>query len=64
MKRKEELNSGTIGDVIAGRLRTPSSLNELASLEISPGLLNPKNFRVPPMLEYGKSYDFPLAFRR
>ncbi|KAK9900108.1 hypothetical protein P389DRAFT_176962 [Cystobasidium minutum MCA 4210] len=43
----------TIDDVLAGRLRTPSSLIELASLEISSTLLDPKNFRMPPVTEKG-----------
>lgn len=41
----------SIEDVVAGRLRAPSSLMELASLEISPSLLDRKNFRLPPLLE-------------
>lgn len=35
-----------------GRLRTPSSLPELAALEISPDYLEKTHFRVPPRVEY------------
>lgn len=45
----------TIEDVVAGRLRSPSSLMELSSLEISPRLLQVKNFRLPPLMEIGMS---------
>jgi hypothetical protein len=38
-------------DIISGKLRTPSSVPELASLEISPDLLVKQNFRIPPMVE-------------
>jgi hypothetical protein len=38
-------------EVKNGRLRTPSSVPELAELEISPDLLREENFRVPPMVE-------------
>lgn len=38
-------------DIISSKLRTPSSLPELASLEISPDLLVKQNFRIPPMVE-------------
>ncbi|ORY93361.1 Gti1/Pac2 family-domain-containing protein [Syncephalastrum racemosum] len=38
-------------DVMHGKLRTPSSVPELASLEISPELLVKQNFRIPPMVE-------------
>ncbi|KAI9478858.1 MAG: Gti1/Pac2 family-domain-containing protein [Benjaminiella poitrasii] len=38
-------------DIIANKLRTPSSVPELASLEISPDLLVKQNFRIPPMVE-------------
>lgn len=48
----------TIDDVLAGRLRTPSSLIELASLEISPALLEAKNFRMPPVTEKGARLSF------
>ncbi|GAN08858.1 conserved hypothetical protein [Mucor ambiguus] len=34
-------------DVMSSRLRTPSSLVELASLEVSPGLRLRQNFRIP-----------------
>lgn len=47
----------TIGDVVAGRLRSPSSLMELSSLEISPRLLQSKNFRLPPLLEIGALFS-------
>ncbi|GJJ74584.1 Gti1/Pac2 family transcription factor [Entomortierella parvispora] len=42
-------------DVLAGRLRTPSSVPELASLDISPEFLMKQNFRIPPNVE--QSYD-------
>ncbi|KAJ7078118.1 Gti1/Pac2 family-domain-containing protein [Mycena belliarum] len=42
-----------ITDVASGRLRAPSSLPELASLDIAAQLLAPKNFRVPPKTEVG-----------
>jgi hypothetical protein len=38
-------------DIISNKLRTPSSVPELASLEISPELLVKQNFRIPPMVE-------------
>ncbi|ORZ01412.1 Gti1/Pac2 family-domain-containing protein [Syncephalastrum racemosum] len=38
-------------DVVNRRLRTPSSVPELANLEISPDLLIRQNFRIPPMVE-------------
>ncbi|KAJ7610379.1 Gti1/Pac2 family-domain-containing protein [Roridomyces roridus] len=40
-------------DVTAGRLRAPSSLPELATLEIAEGLLDRDNFRCPPKTEIG-----------
>jgi hypothetical protein len=43
----------TMEDVIAGKLRTPSTIPELASLEISPDYLHKQNFRFPPMVEVG-----------
>lgn len=42
-------------DVLHGKLRTPSSVPELATLEISPELLIKQNFRIPPMVE--STYD-------
>ncbi|KAG0053380.1 hypothetical protein BGZ83_001214 [Gryganskiella cystojenkinii] len=42
-------------DVLAGKLRTPSSVPELASLEISPEFMMKQNFRIPPQVE--QSYD-------
>lgn len=36
-----------------GRLRSPSSLPELATLEISPEYLEKTHFRQPPRVEYG-----------
>ncbi|KAJ7113143.1 Gti1/Pac2 family-domain-containing protein [Mycena epipterygia] len=42
-----------ISDVESGRLRAPSSLPELASLDISPTLLERDNFRCPPKTEVG-----------
>ncbi|KAI8889740.1 hypothetical protein K501DRAFT_282097 [Backusella circina FSU 941] len=38
-------------DILSNKLRTPSSVPELASLEISPELLVKQNFRIPPMVE-------------
>ncbi|ORX34544.1 Gti1/Pac2 family-domain-containing protein [Kockovaella imperatae] len=43
----------TMEDVMSGRLRSPSSIPELASLEISPEYLHKQNFRFPPMIEVG-----------
>ncbi|KAG0306953.1 hypothetical protein BGZ97_000569 [Linnemannia gamsii] len=42
-------------DVLSGKLRTPSSVPELATLEISPEFLMKQNFRIPPTVE--QSYD-------
>ncbi|TDL23438.1 hypothetical protein BD410DRAFT_827756 [Rickenella mellea] len=42
-----------IEDVEQGRLRTPSSLPELASLDISPEYLDKTHFRNPPKVETG-----------
>ncbi|KAF7293154.1 hypothetical protein HMN09_01193400 [Mycena chlorophos] len=41
-----------IADVTAGRLRVPSTLPELASLDISPAFLDKANFRCPPKMEF------------
>ncbi|CEG63694.1 Putative cAMP-independent regulatory protein [Rhizopus microsporus] len=38
-------------EVLEDRLRSPSSVPELASLEISPELLVKQNFRIPPFVE-------------
>ncbi|CAO3597049.1 unnamed protein product [Absidia cylindrospora] len=38
-------------DVVARKLRTPSTVPELVNLEISPELLVKQNFRIPPMVE-------------
>ncbi|CAO3596518.1 unnamed protein product [Absidia cylindrospora] len=38
-------------DIIDNKLRTPSSVPELTSLEISPELLVKQNFRIPPFVE-------------
>ncbi|KAG8962504.1 hypothetical protein FRC03_004189 [Tulasnella sp. 419] len=43
-----------VSDVEAGRLRTPSSLPELAALDISPDFLERTHFRVPPRVELGE----------
>lgn len=40
-------------DVRSGRLRTPSSLPEIASLAISPAFLTKTSFRFPPAITYG-----------
>lgn len=42
-----------IEDVLAGRLRTPSNVPELAILEISPDFLHKQNFRIPLLIEPG-----------
>ncbi|KAI9253440.1 Gti1/Pac2 family-domain-containing protein [Phascolomyces articulosus] len=54
-------------DVLNNRLPTPSSIPELAQLEISPDLLLRQSFRIPPMTEHAtadmmfdtKPIDFP-----
>ncbi|KIJ53337.1 hypothetical protein M422DRAFT_155253 [Sphaerobolus stellatus SS14] len=55
-----------VEDVENGRLRTPSSLPELASLEISPEYLDKTHFRVPPRVEYDSDgvprYRYALRF--
>jgi hypothetical protein len=38
-------------DVLEHQLRTPSTVPELANLEISSELLSKQNFRIPPMIE-------------
>lgn len=38
-------------DILSNKLRMPSSIPELAGLEISPELLVKQNFRIPPMVE-------------
>ncbi|ORX49126.1 hypothetical protein DM01DRAFT_1325877 [Hesseltinella vesiculosa] len=38
-------------DVVAQKLRTPSTVAELVNLEISPELLVRQNFRIPPVVE-------------
>ncbi|KXN83000.1 Transcriptional regulator MIT1 [Leucoagaricus sp. SymC.cos] len=50
-----------IEDVESGRLRPPSSLPELASLEISPEYLDKTHFRNPPKVELGT--DGVLRYR-
>jgi len=47
-------------EVKNGRLRTPSSVPELAELDISPDLLREENFRVPPMVEPASDYDMAM----
>ena len=42
-----------IEDIENGRLRSPSSLPELASLDISPEYLDKTHFRNPPKVEIG-----------
>jgi len=44
----------SVEDVINGKLRAPSTVPELASLEISPEYLHKQNFRFPPMIEVGQ----------
>lgn len=48
-------------DVLQNRLRTPSSVPELASLEISPELLIKQNFRIPPMIEPTMDHSHPAG---
>ena len=43
----------SVQDVLAGRLRTPSTIPELMALEISPEDLHKQNFRFPPIVEVG-----------
>lgn len=43
----------TVADVMSGKLRAPSSIPELASLEISSDYLEKQNFRFPPVVEVG-----------
>ncbi|WWC57971.1 uncharacterized protein I303_100506 [Kwoniella dejecticola CBS 10117] len=43
----------SLDDVLTGKLRAPSTIPELASLEISQEYLNKSNFRFPPMIERG-----------
>ncbi|WVW81627.1 hypothetical protein I302_103622 [Kwoniella bestiolae CBS 10118] len=43
----------SVQDVLAGKLRAPSTIPELSSLEISQEYLNKQNFRFPPMIERG-----------
>ncbi|KAK8845312.1 hypothetical protein IAR55_006025 [Kwoniella newhampshirensis] len=44
----------SVEDVLAGKLRSPSTIPELASLEISAEYLHKQNFRFPPMIEVGQ----------
>ncbi|GAA6047506.1 hypothetical protein JCM3770_005780 [Rhodotorula araucariae] len=50
-----------IDDVVSGRLRTPSSHHELASIEVSPHFLAPSLYRVPPLVDVGA--DGQLKYR-
>ncbi|KAK2464993.1 hypothetical protein APHAL10511_003069 [Amanita phalloides] len=50
-----------VEDVESGRLRSPSSLPELASLDISPEYLDKTHFRNPPKVEIGP--DGVLRYR-
>jgi hypothetical protein len=43
----------SVADVLNGRLRTPSSIGELVSLEISPEYMQKQNFRFPPVFDIG-----------
>ncbi|CAO3675741.1 unnamed protein product [Rhizopus stolonifer] len=47
-------------DILKNKLRTPSSVPGLVSLEISPDLLVKQNFRVPPMVE--PSFEQPKEY--
>jgi hypothetical protein len=42
-----------IDDVLSGKLRAPSTIPELAALDISPDYLSKQNFRFPPLVEVG-----------
>lgn len=42
-----------IDDVVSGRLRTPSSHQELSALEVSSHFLAPSFYRIPPLVEIG-----------
>lgn len=44
----------TVADVLSGKLRAPSTIPELASLEISADYLQKQNFRFPPVVEVGQ----------
>jgi hypothetical protein len=44
----------TVEDVLAGKLRQPSTIPELASLDISPDYRLKRNFRFPAMIEDGQ----------
>lgn len=44
----------SVEDVLHGKLRSPSTVPELAALEISPEYLHKQNFRFPPMIEIGQ----------
>ncbi|KAK4510975.1 metalloprotease [Mucor velutinosus] len=48
-------------DVMSSRLRTPSSLVELASLEVSPGLRLRQNFRAPAFQQQSMMEDTPAT---
>ncbi|WVQ93914.1 hypothetical protein IAU59_000992 [Kwoniella sp. CBS 9459] len=43
----------SVEDVLAGKLRSPSTIPELQSLEISSEYLSKQNFRFPPLTEIG-----------
>lgn len=43
----------TVEDVLNGKLRAPSTIPELAALDISPDYLSKQNFRFPPLVEVG-----------
>ncbi|WWC85636.1 uncharacterized protein L201_000502 [Kwoniella dendrophila CBS 6074] len=43
----------SVQDVLTGKLRAPSTIPELSSLEISQEYLNRQNFRFPPLIERG-----------
>ncbi|KAJ6479611.1 Gti1/Pac2 family-domain-containing protein [Mycena sanguinolenta] len=53
-----------VSDVESGRLRSPSTLPELASLDISPSLLERGNFRCPPKLEVRFAFFLVSSFIR
>lgn len=42
-----------LDDVLSGKLRAPSTIPELAALDISPDYLSKQNFRFPPLVEVG-----------
>ncbi|RCH87682.1 hypothetical protein CU097_001941 [Rhizopus azygosporus] len=48
-------------DVLNGKLATPSSIPEIASVQISPDLFMQQNFRIPLSLEYPEPFNKRLS---